>query len=98
MPKKGKNLREGLQKISKAVDFPAEVFSNHSQILLFGDRLATVDGCYGLVEYSNEQVCLNLGCRLVRFSGRKLEIGDYNGEALNIKGKIQAVEYAELEN
>lgn len=95
MPKKGKELREGLQKIGRAVDFPAEVFLDRTQISLFGNRLATVDGCYGLVEYSATAVCLNLGSQLVRVTGQKLEIGDYTGETLNIKGKIQSVEYLE---
>ena len=97
MSKKIKLGRRRLQnKISlfgKAVDFPTELFSSCAHITLLGNRELTVDGCYGIVEYNECLVRLNIGDRLMCVTGQGLNVYDYNGNALSIKGNILNIEY-----
>ncbi len=93
MPKKNSKARSGLKKLQKAVDFPAEIFSGGAHLQLIGNRTLTVDGCCGIIEYSPCLVRLNIGDRCICITGSGLEVYDYNGGMLNIKGNILNIEY-----
>ena len=93
MPHKKGRAHNGLKKLQRAVDFPTEVFSGGAHLQLVGNQALTVDGCCGIIEYTPCLVRLNLGKCCVCVTGQGLELYDYNGGMLNIKGRILNIEY-----
>lgn len=64
-----------------------------SLIELYGNRTAVVDGCDGIVDYSDESVILRAGRLTVKFSGRGLRLKCLTVSSAVIEGYISAVEY-----
>ena len=91
--KKRRGFREGLAALTGAMEMPMEAFSRNAKIELISNREATVDGCRGVLEYSGEQIRLNIGNITVRFSGRNLELRSLNVHEAVITGFIVAIDF-----
>lgn len=63
------------------------------RISFSGNREVTVEGCRGVVEYTEESVKLNTGKYLVGFSGRGLQLRNMNEYDLIIDGFIISMEF-----
>ncbi len=62
-------------------------------VVLYGNRQAIVEGCKGVVDYSEEFLKLDLGKLVLKINGRDLVIESYVYEELELKGEIVSVEF-----
>ncbi len=82
-----------LEALTRSMDIPADALSGYAHIELCGNREATVDGCRGVLEYSDCRIALNTGKLTVRFCGCDLCIASMqNGQAV-IKGLISDMSF-----
>ena len=65
-----------------------------AQITLAGNREAVVDGCRGILEYSDEVVRINTGQMTVRFTGRALEIRSLTARQAVISGFFTSLDFS----
>ncbi|MDR1892281.1 MAG: YabP/YqfC family sporulation protein [Oscillospiraceae bacterium] len=91
--KQRRGFREGLTALTGAMEMPMEAFSRNAKIELLSNREATVDGCRGVLEYSGEQIRLNIGHITVQFSGRNLELRSLNEHEAIITGFIVTIDF-----
>lgn len=84
-----------LQKTIRALELPPEVLSSMAHFEMSGNREIVVDGCHGVIEYSQEVIKLNLGKLSVRFVGRELELRNLKKDSAIINGYVTAVEFSE---
>ena len=64
-----------------------------SHIEIFGNRLICVEGCQGVLNYSEEAVKLSLGSRGMRVLGHSLKITGMFGSTVRIEGHVLNVEF-----
>lgn len=67
---------------------------NGTKIELFGNREATVDGCYGFLEYREELIRLNIGSGTVAIFGSGLYAYSFEGNAAVIRGTIERLDFS----
>lgn len=80
-----------IEALTKSMDIPSDALSGFAHIELCGNREARVDGCKGVLEYSNSKISLNTGRLTVCFCGCDLCIASMqNGQAV-IKGIISDI-------
>ncbi len=60
---------------------------------LFGDHKLMADGCYGIAEYDNDLVRLNLPRGQILVLGQQLELKSMEGETITVIGKIHSIEF-----
>ena len=65
---------------------------NGPRMELGGNREATVDGCGGVLEYSDETVRIRYGKVVVRFTGRGLRLHSLTAKSLVVSGWITGIE------
>lgn len=82
-----------LDSISRSLDLPQDTVSGYAHIEITGNREVIIEGCEGVLEYSDSVIALNTGRLTVRISGCELTIVSMqNGQAI-IKGIITGVDY-----
>lgn len=70
-----------------------DMIPNGVRIETFSNKEAIIEGCKGILEYSDEYIKLNIGCGNVGFFGVGLYAHSFFNETLVIKGKIKNIEY-----
>lgn len=63
-------------------------------IELCSDRRAVVDGCKGILEYSNESIKLNCKDKTVSFLGTDLSLCTLCNEQITVTGKICEISFS----
>ncbi len=82
-----------LDSISRSLDLPQDTVSGYAHTEIVGNREVIVEGCEGVLEYSDTVIALNTGRLTVRICGCELTvISMQNGQAV-IKGIVTGVEY-----
>lgn len=98
MAKKAKqNSRRKIKKTAlfrRAAELPQALLDNAAHITLIGNRQLNVDGCYGILCYSEELIKLSTGNLLLTLCGSGLYIETYSDKELSIHGKIMRLEYS----
>lgn len=62
-------------------------------IEMHGNGEAVIDGCKGVLEYTEEAISLNAGACVLRFCGNHMTIKAYSESQTEIYGDIQSVEF-----
>lgn len=88
-----KTLKNKIKLFSSVMDIPEDPFAKSSRITLIGNKEAIIDGCFGIVEYSECLVKINLGTGCISFFGANFNIGDYSGTSITLKGSIRNIEF-----
>lgn len=92
--KLGKSMAKNKIKLFKnVVNMSADPFSKSSRITLIGDKEAIIDGCYGIIEYSDCLVKISVGNKILCFIGCDFDISDYSGTAITVSGNIKSLEF-----
>ncbi len=79
--------------IGRALEMPPGTMSKTCNLQMSGNREVLVDGCRGLIEYSEEVIRINIGNGIVKFVGRGLEIRSLSDTTAVVAGFILAVEF-----
>ncbi len=76
------------------IDAPSAALSGVSHIELSGNTEAVIQGCAGVLEYSEDCIRLNLGKRTVLFKGSSLVMKSYSVEEVIVEGIFASIEFA----
>ncbi len=82
-----------MDSISKNLDLPADTLPGYAHIELCGNREASVEGCKGVLEYSDCMVSLNTGKLTVKFCGSDLTITAMQDGNAVINGIITCIDF-----
>lgn len=87
-------LPRALKKTGETLRETAAELLPPMRVELLSDREAVVDGCRGILEYSECCIRLCTGALTVRFTGEGLTMRSFGGTGAVVEGKIRAVELA----
>ena len=77
----------------QALDIPEMVRRDVPHIEMQGNREVIVDGCRGVLEYTSDQIKINAGVCVIRFSGGDLTIRAYSENQTEINGEILQIDF-----
>ena len=81
------------EQVERILELPAGSLSDTVRIELMGNHRAIVDGCRGIVEYSDGLVRIQTGDGMIRFTGSALSISCLTEDSSIIEGVITSLEY-----
>ena len=90
MRKKKEKCRESAL---RPLDSPSSIFKAQSRIEINGSSDLLVEGCVGVLEYSDVRIRVSLGRQSLVITGSDLGILNMFGDTLSIGGRIAAVEF-----
>lgn len=73
---------------------PAAAFLSQVRVELLGNRQAVVEGCLGIIEYSDSCIRLSTPRLILKFTGTGLEIKALTDTSAIVEGTILSVEYS----
>jgi len=77
--------------IAAALDMPKDIALNLPRIVLIGTNELTIENYEGILEYSENQICVGANGMNIKVMGKKLEIRTISAEMLFITGYVQNV-------
>lgn len=80
--------------LTKGLEEPATAFLAQGRVELLGNRQAMVDGCKGIIEYSDSCIRLSTARLILKFTGVGLEIKALTDTSAIVEGTILSVEYS----
>lgn len=81
------------ERMERALELPVGSLSGAARMELFGNRRAVVEGCRGIIEYSEEVIRLNTGSGIIRFTGRSLSMSCLTEDTAVVEGQITTIEF-----
>lgn len=88
-----KRIKELPLELAEKLELPGEIIPGAGSLTVIGGRRALVEGCRGLLEYSQERVVLSLKRGRIIIGGAGLTIRVMNAAALIVSGRIENVEW-----
>ena len=79
--------------IGNMVDYKTIASTGQLQTTVNGNREVIIDGGKGILEYDNENVCVNAGTMQIKVFGTDLEIKCFSERSIIIVGTVRSVEY-----
>lgn len=86
------NIR-GFNKLASILQLPTSVIAGVTHMEVNGNHEAVLEGCGGIIEYTDEVVRVKTGKIVTRFSGRDLKIKCIQVDSLVVQGFITAIEF-----
>ena len=82
-----------IDRLSGALETSAEKLVGSLHVELESNRYALIDGCAGVLEYTDSSVRLNTGKFILRFTGRELSLVSMQNGQTMVTGFISGMEY-----
>lgn len=89
----GSKQKHKLKLFGTSVCCSLDPFSKLAQISLKGDREIIIDGCYGIIEYSDCLISVNIGNKTLKLIGIDFSISDYSESNITVHGTIKNIEF-----
>ena len=70
-----------------------EMFRDEPRIEMTGNREIVIDGCKGVVEYTENNIRLSLGESVMSLSGDSLLIQSFDNDVVIISGQISDIDF-----
>ena len=70
-----------------------EMFRDEPRIEMTGNREIIIDGCKGVVEYTENNIRLSLGESVMSLSGDNLLIQSFDNDVVIISGQISDIDF-----
>jgi len=86
------NLR-GFNKLASILQLPTSVIAGVTHMEIDGNHEAVLEGCGGIIEYTDEIVRVKTGKTITKFSGRNLTIKCIQVDSLVVQGFITEIEF-----
>ncbi len=93
MSDKRRKISSAARKLDRALELPAGTLSGGAHIELNSNREAVIDGCKGIIDYSDTAVKLNIGAGTVTFNGRSLMIKTLTDKEAVLAGWFNSIEF-----
>lgn len=91
--KKNSKSKKITERVEHILELPVGSLSDAVRIEIMGNRRAVIDGCHGIVEYSDGLIRLQSGDGMIRFTGSSLSISCLTEDSAVIEGVITSLEY-----
>lgn len=91
--KSSKEIKSSVRKVAGVLDIPDSGVFGESQIEIISNREASIDGAKGIIQYDSEIIKINLGNKIVCFTGSDLVIKQFGDKNISIKGLIASVDF-----
>ena len=85
-----------LERTAEMFDLPADVLAGQSHIEIIGGNEFFIENHHGIIEYTDEEVKLNLGKKILRLTGVGLVVESMNENELRMRGKIINLEFIDI--
>lgn len=82
------------KKFAEELQLPETALHNTFTIEFRSNTEVTIEGCMGMVEYSENLIAVNLGSRIVRFQGADMEISTFFESQAVIKGTVISMDFS----
>lgn len=82
-------------KVADYFELPSEIILDLPRLVLTGNQRLLIENHRGIKEYAKEVIRLNTPVGKLKISGQDLEIMAIDQEQVNIKGRIDQVEWEE---
>ena len=92
--KKKESSKSKTKILSDNLQVPGTVSRGTANIELFGNNEAMIEGCKGVIEYSDDEIKLNIGKNEIQFLGTDLVIKSYFNEEIAIEGNILTIGFS----
>ena len=86
-------LRTGAKEVQQAAQRTAVPFLPSLRVELLGNKQAVVDGCKGIIEYTDQSIRLSGEKQIVKFVGTALELQCFDESGAVVVGNIVQVEF-----
>lgn len=90
-----KNKKENIaKKFAEELQLPESAVHNTFGIEFHSNSEIIIDGCMGIVEYSEELISINLGNMIANFHGDNMEISTFFESQTVIKGTVISMDFS----
>lgn len=86
----------GLKKNQKEITFFPELSVHYPRMIIDSNREIVVEGCRGILAYSNQLVHIRADKMELKFKGRNLELKSLTPENLLVFGELFCIEYVNI--
>lgn len=93
MSKKEKVKARPVAQFAHGVDYPVDSLLDTPSVHITGRDSIVVEGCKGVLFYSEARITLDMGAFSVSIFGRDIELENLSKIALAISGKISTIAY-----
>lgn len=97
MPIKGqqpkKSLKPNIFAIGQELQDSAASFAPGVRVELLSNSHAVIDGCRGIIEYSDCDIRLSADRLVLHFCGQGLQIQSFSRQNMVIRGRISALQF-----
>lgn len=84
---------EQMERMAQLLSLPSDAILGSSKIEILSDKRVLVFNHEGIIEYSEEQVCINTKSRTLKIGGSELLVAAMNRTGLKITGNIKTLEF-----
>jgi sporulation protein YqfC len=92
--KRKMSTKNGLtEKVERVLELPIGSLSSAARVEFLGNKRAIIDGCHGIVEYSDDLIRMQSGSGMIRFTGTMLSISCMTEDSAIIEGNILTMEF-----
>ena len=92
MSKKKKVASKLRKRFAELGDFPKEVVTDCSRMVLMGASEFTVENYSGIIEYETGKIRVNSASGVITVLGENLSINELDNDELYVMGKIKSIE------
>lgn len=82
-----------ISELIRGTGLPQSAFDGYAQIDLISNTRAIIDGCKGIIEYSEEKISLNLGNVCAEFCGAELNMNAFEDEQVVLNGRFSTINF-----
>ncbi len=82
-----------ISELIRGTGLPQSAFDGYAQIDLISNTRAIIDGCKGIIEYSEEKISLNLGNVCAEFCGAELNMNAFEDEQVILNGRFSTINF-----
>ncbi len=82
-----------ISELIRGTGLPKSAFDGYAQIELISNTQARLDGCKGIIEYSESKISLNLGNVCAEFCGAELNMNAFEDEQVVLSGIFSSISF-----
>lgn len=86
-----------IKKINKILDIPEEIVSDVPKITCLGFKKILIENYKNILEYQDVFIRINTSIGIINVSGSVLKMEEMTIDDITIEGKIDSIEFEELE-
>ncbi len=87
-----------IRKINKLLEIPEEVVTDTPKITAWGFKKVLIENYKNILEYQDVFIRINTGVGIINISGLDLKMEEMNIDDIAIIGRIDSIEFEELED